>query len=387
MPRKRRSYPAELKAKVALEALREEATMAELAARYDVHPNLITNWKKKARQTVLVGFSGNHERQEASRETEVRELRAKIGEFVIERDFFVEGLRSLSRGRRVEMVDPNHTGLSIVRQCRLVSIARSSFYYESTGETPLTLRLMRLIDEQFLETPFFGSRQMTRWLRRQGDTVSRKRVRRLMRLLEVHTLFQRPRTSQPHPAHRIYPYLLHDLPITRPNHVWCTDVTYIPLQRGFLYLVAVMDWASRTVLSWRLSNTLDASFCVEALHEALERYALRRSSTATRAANSPASTSPTCSRRLAFASRWTARAAGWTTCSSSGWWRSLKYEGVYLSEFATGSEARSGISWWMDFYNERRPHSALDDRTPQEATLTEGLRGARGYAPSPVSPR
>ena len=170
------------------------------------------------------------------------------------------------------MVDPNHPRLSIVRQCRLVSIARSSFYYEGTGETPLPLRLMRLIDEQFLETPFFGSRQMTRWLRRQGDTVSRKRVRRLMRRLGVHALFQRPRTSQPHPAHRIYPYLLRDLPITRPNHVWCTDVTYIPLQRGFLYLVAVMDWASRTVLSWRLSNTLDARFCVEALHAALERY-------------------------------------------------------------------------------------------------------------------
>ena len=146
------------------------------------------------------------------------------------------------------MVDPNHPRISIVRQCRLVSIARSSFYDAGTGESPLTLRLMRLIDEQFLETPFYGSRQMTRWLRRQGDMVSRKRVRRLMRLLGVHALYQRPRTSQPHPAHRIYPYLLRDLPITRPNHVWCTDVTDIPLRRGFLYLVAVMDWASRKVL-------------------------------------------------------------------------------------------------------------------------------------------
>ncbi len=173
------------------------------------------------------------------------------------------------------MVDPTHARLSIVRQCRLVSVARSSFYYEGTGENPLNLRLMRVIDEQFLETPFYGSRQMTRWLRRQGDTVSRKRVRRLMRLLGVHAIFPRPRTSQAHPAHRVYPYLLRDLQITRPNHVWCTDVTYIPLQRGFLYLVAVMDWASRTVLSWRLSNTLEARFCVDALHEALERYARR----------------------------------------------------------------------------------------------------------------
>ena len=170
------------------------------------------------------------------------------------------------------MVDPAHRRLSLVRQCRLVSIARSSFYYEGTGESPLNLRLMRSIDTQFLETPFYGSRQMQRWLRQQGDTVSRKRVRRLLRLLGLHAVFQHPRTSQSHPGHRIYPYLLRDLPITRSNHVWCTDVTYIPLQRGFLYLVAVMDWASRKVLAWRLSNTLEASFCVAALREALEGY-------------------------------------------------------------------------------------------------------------------
>ena len=198
MPRKRRSYPAELKAKVALEALREEATMAELAARYEVHPNLITNWKKQARQTVLAGFSGNHERQEASRETEIKELVGKDRRTRHRAGFFVEGLRSVSHGRRMAMVDAEHDRLSITRQCRLMSIARSSFYYEGTGESPLNLRLMRVIDEQFLETPFYGSRQMTRWLRRQGDPVSRKRVRRLMWLLGVHALFQRPRTSQPH---------------------------------------------------------------------------------------------------------------------------------------------------------------------------------------------
>ena len=147
------------------------------------------------------------------------------------------------------MVDPDHVALSITRQCRLVSIARSSFYYEGTGESPLNLQLLRRIDEQFLETPFYGSRQMTRWLLRQGTRVSRKRVRRLMRLLGLQAIFQRPRTSEPHPEHRIYPYLFRDLAIARPNHVWCSDVTYIPLTRGFLYLVAVMDWASRKVLS------------------------------------------------------------------------------------------------------------------------------------------
>ena len=174
------------------------------------------------------------------------------------------------------MVDPDDVALSLTRQCRLVSIARSSFYYEGKDESLFNVQLLRRIDEQFLETPFYGSRQMTRWLRRQEIWVSRKRVRRLMRRLGLQAIFQRPRTSQPHPEHRIYPYLLRDLAIMRPNQVWCSDVTYIPLARGFLYLVVVMDWASRKVmdwasrkvLAWRLSNTLDSSFCVEALHEA-----------------------------------------------------------------------------------------------------------------------
>jgi putative transposase len=162
------------------------------------------------------------------------------------------------------MVDPKHRRLSITRQCRPVSIARSSLYSEGRGESPLNLKLLRPIDERFLETPFFGSRHMTRWLKRQGYEVTRKRIRRLMRLLGVQDIYQRPRTSQPHPEHRICPYRLRGLGITRPNHVWCAEVTYIPLERGFLYLVVVMDWASRKVLSWRLSSSLDPSFCVEA---------------------------------------------------------------------------------------------------------------------------
>ena len=283
------------------------------------------------------------------------------------------------------MVDPKHDRLSIRRQCRLVSIARSSFYYEGRGESPLNLRLMRLIDEQFLETPFYGSRQMTRWLRRQGYTVGRKRVRRLMRLLGIQAVFQRPRTSQPHPEHKIYPYLLRDLEITRPNHVWCSDVTYIPLKRGFLYLVSVMDWSSRKVLSWRLSNTLEASFCVEALEEALERYG------APEIFNTDQGSQFT---SLDFTSALTNAGIKISMDGKGRWmdnvfierlWRSLKYECVYLSEFSTGSEARAGIGWWMSFYNERRPHSSLDDRTPEE-TYTDG-GAARRPGLRPTSPQ
>ncbi len=284
------------------------------------------------------------------------------------------------------MVDPTDDRLSITRQCRLVSVARSSYYYAGRGESPLNLRLMRLIDEQFLETPFYGSRQMTRWLRREGYTVGRKRVRRLMRLLGLQAVFQRPRTSQPHREHKIYPYRLRGLEITQPNQVWCADVTYIPLKRGFLYLVAVMDWSSRKVLSWRLSNTLEASFCVEALEEALERYG------APEIFNTDQGSQFT---SLDFTSVLQDAGVRISMDGKGRWmdnvfierlWRSLKYEQVYLAEYTTGSEARAGIGWWMDFYNERRPHSSLDDQTPDEAYTEAEAARRLGLRPASSEP-
>ena len=170
------------------------------------------------------------------------------------------------------MIEPAHPQLPIVRQCELASISRSGFYYRPAGETMLNLTLMRLIDEQFLVTPWYGSRQMARHLRREGYTVGRKRVRRLMARMGLSPIYQRPRTTVPHPMHQIYPYLLREMLIDRPNQVWCADITYIPMRRGFLYLVAVMDWSTRRVLSWRVSNTMDVEFCIEALEEALARF-------------------------------------------------------------------------------------------------------------------
>ena len=259
------------------------------------------------------------------------------------------------------MVDPAHRRLSLVRQCRLVSIARSSFYYEGTGESPVNLRLMRSIDTQFLETPFYGSRQMQRWLRQQGDTVSRKRVRRLLRLLGLHAVFQHPPDVSVAPGTQDL-----SLPAARPaDHAveprgGARHVTYIPLQRGFLCLAAVMDWASRKVLAWRLSNTLEASFCVAALREALEGYGPPE------IFNSDQGSQFT---SVDFTD--VLKAAG-VRISMDGkgrwmdnvfierlWADRSKYECVYLSEFTTGSEARTGIGGWMDFYNRCRPHSSL----------------------------
>ncbi len=183
----------------------------------------------------------------------------------------------MSREDRKAMILRDHSDLSLSRQCRLLTIRRSSFYYAprhgaNGGEIPENLALMRRIDELFLKYPFYGSRQMARQLRREGVCVGRHRVRRLMRLMGLEAIYQPPRTSDPHPEHRIYPYLLKGMKIDRSNQVWCADITYIPVQRGFLYLAAIMDWATRHVLAWRLSNTMDAGFCVEALAEALARH-------------------------------------------------------------------------------------------------------------------
>ncbi len=264
------------------------------------------------------------------------------------------------------MIQPGHGRLSIVRQCTLVSICRSSFYYEGKGESPLNLSLMRLIDEQFLETPWYGSRQMARYLRREGYCVGRKRVRRLMRLMGLSAIYQKPRTSDPHPDHRIYPYLLRGLAINRPGHVWCTDLTYIPMRRGFLYLVAIMDWASRKVLAWRLSNTMTADFCVEALEEALARYGEPEVFNSDQGSQFTSLEFTQVLKDAGVKISMDGRGRWMDNVMIERLWRSLKYECVYLQAFETGSEARAGIGRWIAYYNETRPHSVFDGRTPEE---------------------
>lgn len=273
----------------------------------------------------------------------------------------------MSRERRKEIVEPEHPRLSITRQCDLLSISRSSWYYEALGESAENLELMRLIDEQFMEEPSYGVRQMARHLRRKGYWVNRKRVWRLMRKMGLMAIYQKPDTSKPHPEHKIYPYLLNGMDITEPGQVWCSDVTYIPMRKGFLYLVAIMDWASRKVLSWRLSNTLDADFCVAALKEALAKYC-KPAIFNTDQGSQFTSISFTQTLKDADVKISMDGKGRWMdNVMIERLWRTLKYDCVYLNAFETGSEARKGIGKWISKYNEKRPHSSLDDRTPHEA--------------------
>jgi putative transposase len=265
------------------------------------------------------------------------------------------------------MIEPEHARLTIVRQCELVSISRSAYYGPVKGESPLNLALMRLIDEQFLQTPWYGSRQMARHLRRVGHEVGRKRVRRLMAKMGLAAVYQRPRTTVPHPEHKIWPYLLRNAVIERPNQVWCADITYIPMRRGFLYLVAVMDWSSRKVLSWRLSNTMDGEFCREALKEALTMHGRPEIFNTDQGSQF---TSPRFTELLTDAGvqvSMDGRGRWMDNVFIERLWRSLKYECVYMNAFETGSEARAGLRRWIDYYNAERPHSALGGRTPAEA--------------------
>ena len=245
----------------------------------------------------------------------------------------------MSRGERKRMISRDRPGLSLSQQCQVLAISRSSFYYAPKGESAETLALMRRIDELFLKYQFYGSRQIVRQLRREGIRIGRHRVRRLMRLMGLEAIYQAPRTSDPHPAHRIYPYLLKRMKIDRPNQVWCADITYIPVQRGFLYLVAIMDWATRHVLAWRLSNTMDASFCVEALNEALSKYG-----------NPEIFNTDQGSQFTSFEFTGVLKDAE-VTISMDGrgrcmdnifierLWRSIKYEAIYLHELTDGYAA------------------------------------------------
>jgi putative transposase len=261
------------------------------------------------------------------------------------------------------MIDPE-TEPSMRRQCELLRVSRSGLYYEAVATSAEELALMRRMDELHLQTPFYGSRNLTHALRQEGYEVNRKRVQRLMRVMGLESIAPKPKTSEPHPEHPVYPYLLRNLAICRPNHVWASDITYIPMKTGFLYLVAIIDWYSRRVLSWRLSNTLDSSFCVEALEDALARFGQPEIFNTDQGSQftADAFTKPLRDRGIAISMDGKGRCID--NVFVERLWRSLKYEEVYLYAYETPQQARDGIGRYLEFFNEKRPHQALGYQTP-----------------------
>ena len=263
------------------------------------------------------------------------------------------------------MIDHQHPLLSIVRQCRLLGISRSGMYYQPKGISDEDLALMKLIDRQYLDTPFYGARKIAAWLKSQGQWVNRKRVRRLMRVMGLKAIYRRPKTSQPTAGHKIYPYLLGGLKITRPNQVWAADITYIPMARGFLYLVAIIDWYSRYVLSWRLSNTLDSGFCIEALEEALRESKPEIFNT-DQGTQFTSEAFTGLLKQHGIKISMDGKGSYNDNLFIERLWRSVKYEEVYLKAYQDGRDARIGLGNYFRFYNTERPHQALGYRTPAE---------------------
>jgi putative transposase len=270
----------------------------------------------------------------------------------------------MSKPDREALLDRDDAVLSIRRQCQLLSLCRSEVYRRRPEADGNELRVMRRLDELYTAHPFLGSRRLTALLRLEGCQVNRKRVQRLMRLMGIAALGPKPRTTKPAPGHKIYPYLLREMTIDRPNQVWAADITYIPVGDTFFYLVAVIDWASRAVLAWRVSNTMDSSFCVDALEEALARFGqpeifnTDQGSQFTGAAFTGALSTAGVRISMDGRGRWM------DNVFIERLWRSLKYEEVYLNCYADGREVRAGIGSWIAFYNSSRPHQALGYRTP-----------------------
>ena len=269
------------------------------------------------------------------------------------------------------MIDPEQPELSVRRQCELLRVSRSGLYYEPEPTSPDELALMRRIDELHLKYPFYGSRKLSDVLRKEGHEANRKRIQRLMRLMGLEAMVPKPNTSEPHPEHVKYPYLLRGLAISKVNQVWATDITYIPMKAGFVYLVAIMDWYSRRVLSWRLSNTLDTSFCVDALEEAFERFGQPEIFNTDQGSQftSDDFTTPLRDRGIAISMDGKGRCLD--NVFVERLWRSVKYEEVYLHAYADVAEARAGIGRYLAFYNDERAHQALGYQTP--AAFYRGL--------------
>ncbi|MEL6995909.1 MAG: IS3 family transposase [Pseudomonadota bacterium] len=336
MARKRCKLTDNFKAQVALEALRGDRTIQEIAAKHNVLPTQVSTWS------------------EALNATGSREMP-----------------NEMSPGKRKTMVERNHAKLRLSAQCRILNISRSTFYYQPKPVDAETLALMKQVDQLFTKYPFFGSRQVTASLKRDGHQVGRQRVRRLMRLMGLEAVYKRPKTSQPHPAHPIYPYLLKGIEITRPNQVWCSDITFIPISKGYLYLVAIMDWATRKVLSWRFSNTMHADFCVVVLREAIAAYGPPEIMNTDQGSQFTGSVWIKTLTEAEVRIGMDGRGRCMDNIMIERLWRSLKYGAVYLQDIADGFAANRVIDQWIRFYNAERPHSTLGNRTPDGAYGTQ----------------
>jgi putative transposase len=362
MSGKRKNHSAAFKAQVALAALKGDKTINELASQHGVHPTLIHGWKKPlltGAETVFAsGAKGT-----GPPDDKTAELYEQIGRLKVELDWVKKKLPPSGEGKRA-LIEAEHPDLSVRRQCELIGLNRSTLYYEPASESPDNLKLMRLIDEQYTTCPFYGSRRIAAWLGTQGHEVNRKRVQRLMRVMGLEAMYPKPKLSAGS-GHKVYPYLLRGVAIDRVRQVWSTDITYLPMPTGFMYLAATIDWFSRYVVAWRLSNTLDGSFCQDMLDEALGRGQPE-------VFNTDQGTQFTAAawvgrlERAGVAVSMDGRGRCLDNVFVERLWRTVKYEDVYLKGYESVPALESGLRAYFGFYNTERLHQSLGYRTPAQ---------------------
>ena len=371
--RQRNNYSAEFKTKVVLAVLKGDKTINEISSLYAVHPNQVMNWKKQAVAAIPDSFSAKRVRQEKDDEDVKAQLYQQIGQLKVELDW-LKKKSECSTAEKRKLIEFENKQISLVRQCELLGLSRASLYYKACSESVENLQLMELLDEQYMKYPFYGVKRMTAWLKTEGYRVNEKRGRRLLRKIGLQTQYPKPNLSRINKEHRIYPYLLRGISINRVNQVWSTDITYIRLKQGFIYLAAVIDWHSSYVLSWEISVTMESGFCVSVLESALEKgtpeiFNTDQGSQVT----SEVFTSKLIAREIRISMDGRGRALD--NIFVERLWRSVKYEEVYLHEYGNVEAAKEGLNHYFKFYNRERLHQSLDYQTP-EAVYRQGLQQA-----------
>ncbi|WP_374757838.1 IS3 family transposase [Telluribacter humicola] len=363
----RRVHDANFKTKVVLEALKGHKTLAQLSSDYGIHATQITAWKQQALEGMPSLFNGKStpELSPGVREEIEAPLFQQIGQLKVENDYLKKKLKTLTADPR-DLIELNHSHLSITRQCELLGLPRSSYYYQPVGESAENLALMRHIDRIFTDRPELGVRRMHQELTAPGSAINIKRIRRLMRLMGLEAVYPKPNLSKASSEHRVYPYLLRGLAVEERNHVWSTDITYIPMANGFLYLCAVIDWHSRFVLSWRLSNTLLVDFCVDALEEALGKWGKPQIFNTDQGSQftSARFLDPLRSAEVQISMDSKGRALD--NIFVERLWRTVKYEHVYLHAYRDGLSLYRGLAQYFHFYNYGRKHQSLGYQTPAQ---------------------